>query len=269
MIRLVLVALASVAVAGCGVDTAGEVPSPGPGVPVPVHSGPSVPFEGGTYVGACGKSAGVVTVTNTGNVGERVVVRITWLGHPPVVEERKVMLPFGGKMQVRFQLHASASVRKLLQGGCEYSAVATGVFGKVRKLRLTSTGRWQGRAEAGDGPALALRAVAAGIGAHGGILPNERCGGMSRTGRLPRPAGECATMGAASSEEPDMTKFMLLQNYGPTAACDAPMTEWAPADIKAHIDFQLALNAELAGNGELVDAQGLAGGCARSCTCCT
>ena len=56
-----------------------------------------------------------------------------------------------------------------------------------------------------------------------------------------------------------MTKFLLLQNYGPTAACDLPMTEWAPGDIKAHIDFQAALNAELAAAGELVDAQGLAG----------
>ena len=56
-----------------------------------------------------------------------------------------------------------------------------------------------------------------------------------------------------------MTKFMLLQNYGATLACDLPMTEWDPADIKAHIEFQMALNDELAGNGELVDAQGLAG----------
>jgi len=56
-----------------------------------------------------------------------------------------------------------------------------------------------------------------------------------------------------------MTKFMLLQNYGATLACDLPMTEWDPADIKAHIEYQLALNDELAGNGELVDAQGLAG----------
>ena len=56
-----------------------------------------------------------------------------------------------------------------------------------------------------------------------------------------------------------MTKFMLLQNYGATVACDLPMTEWDPADIKAHIEYQMALNDELAGNGELVDAQGLAG----------
>ena len=37
------------------------------------------------------------------------------------------------------------------------------------------------------------------------------------------------------------------------------MTEWTPGDIKAHIEFQLALNRELIARGELVDAQGLAG----------
>ena len=54
-------------------------------------------------------------------------------------------------------------------------------------------------------------------------------------------------------------RFMLLQNYGPVESDCPPMTEWSPADIKAHIDFQQALNAELAQRGELVDAQGLAG----------
>jgi hypothetical protein len=34
------------------------------------------------------------------------------------------------------------------------------------------------------------------------------------------------------------------------------MNEWSPADIKAHIDFQHALNAELTERGELVDVQG-------------
>jgi hypothetical protein len=66
-------------------------------------------------------------------------------------------------------------------------------------------------------------------------------------------------MGAANGEEPDMTKYLLLQNYGGTVACDLPMTDWAPGDVKAHIDFQVALNAELAANGELVDAQALTG----------
>ena len=54
-------------------------------------------------------------------------------------------------------------------------------------------------------------------------------------------------------------RFMLLQNYGGVESDCVPMSEWSPEDIKAHIAFQQALNAELAELGELVDAQGLAG----------
>ena len=55
-------------------------------------------------------------------------------------------------------------------------------------------------------------------------------------------------------------RFMLLQAYGGVEleGC-TPMTEWAPEDVRAHIDHQLTLNAELLASGELVDAQGLAG----------
>ena len=56
-----------------------------------------------------------------------------------------------------------------------------------------------------------------------------------------------------------MTKFLLLQKYEGGAGCTVPMTDWAPGDIKAHIDFQHVLNKELTDRGELVDAQGLAG----------
>jgi len=54
-------------------------------------------------------------------------------------------------------------------------------------------------------------------------------------------------------------RFMLLQNYGGVESDCLPMSEWTPEDIKAHIDFQRALNDELSELGELVDAQGLAG----------
>ena len=54
-------------------------------------------------------------------------------------------------------------------------------------------------------------------------------------------------------------RFMLLQNYGEVESGCAPMTEWSPEDIRAHIAFQHALNRELTERGELVDAQGLAG----------
>jgi hypothetical protein len=53
---------------------------------------------------------------------------------------------------------------------------------------------------------------------------------------------------------------MLLQAYGKVELEDClPMTEWAPADVRAHIEFQHTLNTELLERGELVDAQGLAG----------
>jgi len=56
-----------------------------------------------------------------------------------------------------------------------------------------------------------------------------------------------------------MAKYMLLMSYTAGAGCDLPMGEWPPEDIRAHIDFQHALDAELRDKGELVDAQGLAG----------
>jgi hypothetical protein len=54
-------------------------------------------------------------------------------------------------------------------------------------------------------------------------------------------------------------KFMLLQHYGRVEGDVPPMTEWAPEDVQAHIDFQVDLNKELTERGELVDAQGLTG----------
>jgi hypothetical protein len=59
--------------------------------------------------------------------------------------------------------------------------------------------------------------------------------------------------------EDESMRYMLLQSYGAGGSDCQPMTEWSPADIRAHIEFQQALNAELLDRGELVDAQGLAG----------
>lgn len=55
-------------------------------------------------------------------------------------------------------------------------------------------------------------------------------------------------------------RYMLLQAYGGVEleGC-VPMNEWAPNDVRAHIEFQHTLNTELLDSGELVDAQGLAG----------
>jgi hypothetical protein len=55
-----------------------------------------------------------------------------------------------------------------------------------------------------------------------------------------------------------MAKYLLIQHYEAGEACDVPMGTWEPADIRAHIDHQHALNRDLAAAGELVDAQGVA-----------
>lgn len=55
-----------------------------------------------------------------------------------------------------------------------------------------------------------------------------------------------------------MTKFLLTVNYD-GGAVDAPMTEWAPEEVKAHMDYYQALNAELTASGELVDGMALTG----------
>ena len=54
-------------------------------------------------------------------------------------------------------------------------------------------------------------------------------------------------------------RYMLLQSYGASGSDCPPISEWAPEDIRAHIEFQHVLNAELLERGELIDSQGLAG----------
>ncbi len=55
-----------------------------------------------------------------------------------------------------------------------------------------------------------------------------------------------------------MTKYLLTVNYD-GGAIDTPMDEWAPEDIKAHMDYYAALSAELTDSGELVEQQALTG----------
>src|SRR4051812_33335498 len=82
---------------------------------------------------------------------------------------------------------------------------------------------------------------------------------MSRRAARLRPQGEVRPRGPTQREDEDM-RYMLLQAYGGVEleGC-LPMNEWDPADVRAHIEFQHTVNAELLERGELVDAQGLAG----------
>ena len=54
-------------------------------------------------------------------------------------------------------------------------------------------------------------------------------------------------------------RYMLMQSYGGVESDCAPMYEWTPDEVRAHIEFQHVLNRQLEDLGELVDAQGLAG----------
>src|SRR3984957_20927569 len=81
---------------------------------------------------------------------------------------------------------------------------------------------------------------------------------MSRNRRQLRHQAEALSWRPLTRED-ELMRFMLLQNYGPVGSDCPPMTEWSPADIRAHIEFQHTLNRELLERGELVDAQGLAG----------
>lgn len=53
-------------------------------------------------------------------------------------------------------------------------------------------------------------------------------------------------------------KYILLMKYE-TIEGVPPIHEWAPGDIKHHIEFQQRMGQELTERGEMVDGQGLAG----------
>jgi hypothetical protein len=50
----------------------------------------------------------------------------------------------------------------------------------------------------------------------------------------------------------------MLMMHAPRGIGDWAVINWPPEDVKAHIRFMKNLNAELAGSGELVGAEGLA-----------
>ncbi|MFN8028027.1 MAG: YciI family protein [Acidimicrobiia bacterium] len=56
-----------------------------------------------------------------------------------------------------------------------------------------------------------------------------------------------------------MAKYLLLKHYrgAPAPVNNIPMSEWAPAEVNAHIKFMQDLGDRLEQTGELVDAQAL------------
>ncbi|MBX9243315.1 hypothetical protein ICW40_00635 [Actinotalea ferrariae] len=53
-------------------------------------------------------------------------------------------------------------------------------------------------------------------------------------------------------------RYMIMMDYGGVESDTEPMDRWTPDEIRAHIAFQQALNAELVERGELVGGEGLA-----------
>jgi hypothetical protein len=53
-----------------------------------------------------------------------------------------------------------------------------------------------------------------------------------------------------------MTKFLLTVDYSP-GVIDVPRLEWAPEDIKAHLDYYRELNEQLKASGELIGGEAL------------
>jgi len=53
-------------------------------------------------------------------------------------------------------------------------------------------------------------------------------------------------------------KYCLIVDFQP-GVIDAPMEEWAPEEIEAHLDYYEALRRELSASGELVESAVLAG----------
>jgi hypothetical protein len=51
-------------------------------------------------------------------------------------------------------------------------------------------------------------------------------------------------------------RYMLMM-HAPRGTGEYQVSDWAPQDLKAHIDFMMRLNRELTGKGELVAAEGL------------
>ena len=57
-----------------------------------------------------------------------------------------------------------------------------------------------------------------------------------------------------------MPKYLLLKHYrgSPATVNDAPMDQWTPEEIDAHMQFMDDFGKKMEANGEYVDAQALA-----------
>jgi Uncharacterized protein conserved in bacteria len=56
-----------------------------------------------------------------------------------------------------------------------------------------------------------------------------------------------------------MAKYLLLKHYrgGPASVNDAPMDQWTPEEVSAHVQYMQDFATRLEGTGEFVDSQAL------------
>ena len=55
-----------------------------------------------------------------------------------------------------------------------------------------------------------------------------------------------------------MPRYLLIVDHRP-GVVETPMDEWAPADVKAHMDYYAAIREQLLDSGELVTQEALTG----------
>jgi hypothetical protein len=55
-----------------------------------------------------------------------------------------------------------------------------------------------------------------------------------------------------------MTRYLLVVNFE-GGVVDAPMEQWRPEEVTAHLDYYRALHRELVASGELVESEALTG----------
>lgn len=159
---LIVIGAIAAAASGAGSHPARATPPPSRTAVAPVaataparHSSPAAtPSPDGTYQGACdydlgdnpaggtGAATGDIDTTNTGNIGIKIRLTITWPqeGYASLSQSKTVRLAPGHESDVMFHLPLSYDQLDRLQNwqadhdykdGCTYAGKITGVFGAV------------------------------------------------------------------------------------------------------------------------------------------
>jgi hypothetical protein len=154
-VRTIAVIAALPMLAACGSvshpDSSATSGAPATSAPAVPAAAPT-PSAAGTYKGSCdytlgsnpaggtAVAVGEIDEKNTGNVGEKARVKISWPqeGFAPITETRHVRVAFGAGKAVRFHVPLSSTQLDNLQNwqqghnyndGCHYHTTITGTYG--------------------------------------------------------------------------------------------------------------------------------------------